>query len=291
MPHFNWTFDMGTIVGHAITVALILGIAWVITTIAATMIRKAITARIPRVREESPEQLAARSQTLSGVTVKAVNILVWTIAFITILSEFGVNISALLATVGVASLALGFAAQNIIRDYLYGFFIISEDWYRVGEVANVAGIGGQVVDIQLRRTVLRDLDGALHNIPNGQIQMGSNLTRDFGRVNLDIEVGYGEDLERVMRVINDECAQLKADPTWGPNLITEPAAVRVNALGASGIAIKVLGDTKPMQQWAVMGELRLRLKKRFDTENIEIPWPHTKVYFGNAIPSRSEIGY
>ncbi|MEX0762058.1 MAG: mechanosensitive ion channel family protein [Dehalococcoidia bacterium] len=179
---------------------------------------------------------------------------------------------------------VGFAAQNIIRDYLHGFFILTEDWYRAGEVANVAGIGGLVVEVELRRTVLRDLNGTLHNIPNSKIEFGSNLTRDFARENLDVAVAYGEDLDRMIEVINDECAKLKEDATWGPDLLTQPAMARVYELGNSGIDIKILGDTKPIRQWAVMGELRLRLKSRFDLEGIEIPWPHTKVYFGNGMP-------
>ena len=122
-----------------------------------------------------------------------------------ILGTVGVNITPLLATVGVASLAVGFAAQNIIRDYFHGFFIVMEDRYRVGEVAIVAGIGGLMVDIGLRRTVLRDLNGAMHVIPSSKIELASSLTRDWGRINLNVAVAYKENLDRVIEVVNEVC--------------------------------------------------------------------------------------
>ena len=157
-----------------------------------------------------------------------------------------------------------------------------EDWYRIGEVVEAVGITGQVEDLDLRRTVLRDLSGTQHLIPNSNIPLASNLTRDWSRVNLNVSVGYGEDLENVFGIINDVCQQLKDDPEWGPHLITTPEAIRVDNLGEYGTDIKILADTQPAQQWALMGEIRRRLKDRFD-QGVEIPWPHTKVYFGNAL--------
>ncbi|MFC1872057.1 mechanosensitive ion channel family protein [Chloroflexota bacterium] len=183
---------------------------------------------------------------------------------------------------GVGGLAIAFAAQNLVRDFITGFFILLEDQYRVGDVVTVAGISGVVEEIGLRRTILRDLDGIVHSVPNGKVEISSNMTRKFSRVNMDISVGYGENLNRVIEVINAVCNEMAEDPTWKPDLITTPAVVRVNKLGDSGIDIKVVGDTKPSRQWAVMGELRLRIKNTFDAKGIEIPWPHTKVYFGNS---------
>jgi small conductance mechanosensitive channel len=240
-----------------------------------------IAARIPKIRDESADQLTARSTTLSGVVVQVVSAILWGVALVMILSVFGVDIGPLLAAIGVAGLALGFAAQNIIRDYLHGFFILMEDWYRVGEVASIAGVGGLVDAITLRRTVLRDLDGTMHVIPNSKVEMASNMARDWSRINLNVGVGYGEDLGRVSDVVNQVCQELQDDPTWGADLLTTPHVERVDNLGDSGIDIKIMADTKPAKQWALMGELRKRIKDRFDEEGIEIPWPHTKVYFGN----------
>ena len=283
MPTFAFDFDLATVAGNAISVALILVVTLVVWWLLKRLIPKIIAARIPRIREESPEELAHRSNTLANVAVGVMSFVLWIVAGMMVLSEVGVNIAPVLAAVGLAGLAVGFAAQNIIRDYLHGFFIIMEDWYRVGEVAIVAGIGGLVVDVDLRRTVLRDLNGTLHNIPNNKIELASNMTRDWARINLNVPVAYGEDLDHVFRVITEVGAELKEDEVLGPDLISAPRVERVDNFGDSGIEIKVLAETKPIRQWALTGELRKRLKKRFDEEGIEIPWPHTKLYFGNAL--------
>jgi small conductance mechanosensitive channel len=151
----------------------------------------------------------------------------------------------------------------------------------------VADIAGLVEDINLRRTVLRDLDGIVHVVPNGEIRVASNFTRGYSRVNLNISVSYGTDLDHAIAVINRVGKELSEDPQWAPLLITPPGVLRVDNLGDSGIDIKILGDTQPIKQWDVMGELRKRIKKAFDEEGIEIPWPHTKVYFGSQPPDHA----
>jgi len=281
----GFNFDLAGLISGALKTALIVGVVCVSVWLLKRILPRIIQVRIPKIREESPDELASRSGTLSGVLVSALSFIFWLVGGMMILSVFGVNTAPILAAVGLAGLAVGFAAQNIIRDYFYGFFILFEDWYRVGEVATVAGIGGLVQEITLRKTVLRDLNGTMHVIPNGKIELASNMTRDWARVNLDISVGYGEDLDRVFEVINDVCSQLQADPEFGPDLTADLKAVRVNSLGDHGIEIKILGDAKPIKQWGLAGELRRRLKDRFDQEGIEIPWPHTKVYFGNSFQS------
>jgi small conductance mechanosensitive channel len=177
---------------------------------------------------------------------------------------------------------VGFGAQGLIRDVFSGIFILLEDQYRIGDVVNVASIGGLVEEVNLRRTVVRDLDGVVHSIPNGEIKIASNLTKGYSRVNLNIPVAYGENLDRVIEVINRVGKEIAEDPKWRGDFISPPQVLRVDNLGDSGIEIKILGDTKPLRQWDIMGELRLRIKRTFDEERIEIPWPHTKVYFGNS---------
>ena len=122
----------------------------------------------------------------------------------------------------------------------------------------------------------------MHVIPNSQIDRASNLTRDWSRINLDVLVGYGAELDHVFAVINRVGEEMKADPALGVNLLSAPHVERVSRLADSGVEIKILAETKPIHQWALTGELRKRLKERFDAEGIEIPWPHTKVYFGNS---------
>jgi small conductance mechanosensitive channel len=279
---FDFNYELSAVATGAIRVLVIILVTIVVLWLLRKLIRRVITARIPRIREESTEQLATRAETLAGVVSRTISFVIWIVAFMMILSALGINVTPIIAAVGVAGLAVGFAAQNIIRDYFHGFFIIMEDWFRVGEVATISGESGLVVSMGLRRTTLRDLNGTMHVIPNGRIVQASNMTRDWARINLDISVGYGEKLDKVIQVINDVCQQFKEDPAWGSDLLTTPKVERVDNLGDSGIDIKILGDTKPMRQWALMGELRKRLKDRFDDEGIEIPWPHTKVYFGNA---------
>ncbi len=240
-------------------------------------------------RGESKEGMKRRADTLQGVFMGLGKLLIILLVIFMVLSEMEINIGPILAGLGIVGIAVGFGAQYLIRDLIAGVFILLENQYRVGDVARVADIWGLVEEVNLRKTVLRDLDGAVHHVPNGEIRVASNYTRRFARVNLDIPVAYGTDLDYAISVINRVCQELAADENWRERIITTPQVLRVNKLGDSGIDIKILGDVKPLEQWAVTGELRLRLKKVFDAEGIEIPWPHTKVYFGNA-PQNPEPG-
>ena len=229
------------------------------------------------------ERLDKRSKTLSGIITSTIGIAIGIVALFMILSEVGVDITPLLAGAGVAGIAIGFGAQHLIRDVLAGFFIVIEDQYAVGDVIKVANIAGGVEGINLRRTLLRDLDGVLHIIPNGEIRIASNLTKMWSRAHLNISVAYKEDLDRVMSVIRKMWEEMADDPDWGPFLISKtPWLLRVDEFGDSGITIKVVGETKPGKHWETMGEMRRRIKKVFDEEGIEIPWPHVKLYMGDT---------
>ena len=223
-----------------------------------------------------------RSQTLSNMMTWTLGLIIGVIALFMILSELGINITPLLAGAGVAGLAIGFGAQSLIKDFVTGLFILLEDQYNKGDVVKIAGVAGLVEEVNLRRTVLRDLDGILHTIPNGEITTASNYTRDWARVNLDVPVAYGEDLDHVFEVINRVGKELAEDEYFSKLIKTPPQVLRVQNFGDSGIDIRVLGDVRPMMQWEVTGELRKRLKKAFDDEGIEIPWPHVKLYFGGS---------
>lgn len=283
MPDFvNFNFDLAILVGSAIKVLIILIVTFIVVAIPKRVVPKAISVRIPKLRDETDGQLSQRSETLSRVVVKTISFAIWLVSIMTMLGAIGINTGPIIAAASVVGLAVGFAAQNIIRDYLHGFFIVMEDWFRVGEVASIAGVAGLVEDINLRRTILRDLDGTMQVVPNSNIRLASNMTRYWARINLDIGVGYGEDIDRVIAVINEECEKLKSDPQWGDQMLTTPSVSRVDNLGDISVDIKILGDTEPMSRVPLMGELRKRIKVRFDQEGIEIPWPHTKVYFGNS---------
>ncbi len=281
----SWFLESG------ITILIILLLAYiayrVIKVAIPRLVDRSVTVRGKKRRAK--EELAKRSQTLSHFLTGIAGIILIFITLLMILFELTIEIGPILASAGVLGIAVGFGAQSLIKDYLNGLFIILEDQYNKGDVAKIAGLVGLVVDVNLRRTVLRDLDGIVHSIPNGQITTTSNYTRDWARINLDISVGYGEDLEKVTKVINRVGKELAEDEYFGPLIKKPPQMLRVNKFGDSGIDIKILGETKPMKQWETTGELRKRLKKAFDEEGIEIPWPHVKLYFGESQPGKSLI--
>lgn len=231
---------------------------------------------------KAKEESIRRVKTITGMIVGAIGVIVSMLAGFMVLSEFNVDIGPLLASAGVAGIAIGFGAQSLIKDTLNGLFIVLEDQFNNGDVVKVGGVSGTVEDLNMRRTVLRDLDGIVHIIPNGQITIVSNYTREWARVNLNVPVAYSTNLDKAAEVINRVGREMTADPEFAPLIISAPQVLRVDKFGDSGIEIKILGDTKPMKQWMVTGELRRRLKKAFDQEGIEIPFPHTKLFFDNA---------
>jgi small-conductance mechanosensitive channel len=246
------------------------------------VIPKIIERAVHNARSEQTEQeMKKRSDTLVGVIVATLQIVIIFMYVIMLLTEMNINVTAVLTGAGVLGLAVGFGAQSLVKDVISGLFIILENQYRKGDVIKIAGESGVVEEINLRRTTLRDIDGVYHVVPNGEVKVSSNFTRQWSRVNLNVSVAYDTDLEKAIAIINRVGKEIAEDPQWKPTIISPPAALRVDNLGESGIEIKIMGDTKPSQQWAVMGELRLRLKKAFDKEGIDIPYPHTKIYFGN----------
>jgi len=281
MSDWNWDTVVNWLVEHGTRILIILVVGFVLWFV----LKKALPPMLRRIIKtdgESKNAIEKRTKTLLAIFMNTGRILIVLVAVLMVLSEVGISIGPVLAGFGIAGIAVGFGAQYLIRDLIAGIFIILENQYRVGDVARIADTTGVVEEINLRKTVLRDLDGIVHHVPNGEIRTASNYTRKFSRVNLNISVAYDTDLDHAISIINRVGQELADDEQWRKLIITPPTVLRVNNLGDSGIDIKILGDVKPLQQWAIMGELRLRLKKAFDAENIEIPWPHTKVYFGNA---------
>ncbi len=272
----------GWIGEHGWRIALIVVLAMLAIIAVGEFVPRLVVKTLARRAGEPEEEVGKRADTLSRVLVGTGQVVMLLMAAFMVLSELKIDITPILAGMGVAGIAIGFGAQSLVKDLVAGVFVIMENQYRVGDVVRIADVAGLVEDINLRRTVLRDLDGIVHTVPNGEIRVASNFTKEWSRVNLNVSVAYGEDLDRVISVINRVGKELSEDPEWAPSILTPPKALRVDNLGDSGIEIKILGETKPMRQWDVMGQLRLRLKKAFDKEGIEIPWPHTKVYFGNS---------
>ena len=234
--------------------------------------------------EQSEEELEKRAMTLISVIATTVQVVIIFIYFLMIARNLGMDVTSILAGASVVGVALGFGAQWLVKDIIAGLFIIMENQYRKGDVVKIAGESGVVEEINLRRTVLRDMDGGYHVVPNGEIRVATNYTKQLSRVNLVVKVAYETDLDKATAVIDRVGREMADDPKWKSSITSPPKAIRVDNLGESGIDIRIMGDTKPSEQWAVTGELRLRLKKAFDKEGIDIPYPHTKVIFGNLPP-------
>lgn len=263
------------LIAHGIKIALILIIAFLIIRVGKKIIERAIKRGVKDTTNEATEK---RQKTLIRIFSASLNIIVWLVAIMMILPEFGINVGPILAGAGILGVALGFGAQYMIRDFLAGLFIIIENQYRVGDVVCLDGTCGLVEDITIRKSILRDLDGAVHHIPNGEIKKASNLSKQFARVNLNIGISYGSNLEKVIEIVNRVGRELAEDPQWKDDIIKPPQFLRVDNFGESAVIIKILGETKPLKQWSVTGELRKRIKIAFDKEGIEIPFPQRVIH-------------
>lgn len=219
-----------------------------------------------------------REDTLIRIFTATLGVVVWLVAGLVVLQEAGFAVGPLLAAAGIAGLAFGFGGQYLIRDLISGLFIIMKNQYRVGDVVCFDGTCGLVEDVSLRMTTLRDLDGTVHHVPHGEIKKVSNLSKYFARVNLNIGVSYSADLERVIAVVNNVGQDLAGDPQWQDHIVKPPQFLRIDDFADSAVMIKILGETKPLKQWDVAGELRKRIKIAFDKEGIEIPFPQRVVH-------------
>ncbi len=273
LPLINeWLFD------HGVKIIIIFVIAFLLKRFSSIFIEKAIRRAVRPDKHTSKMAEEMREDTLISIFAQFVNITIWIFTAMLILAEIGINTAPLIAGAGVIGLALGFGGQYLIKDLIAGFFIILENQYRIGDVICVdGGKCGLVESIGLRTTVLRDLDGTTHFVPNGEVHIASNMSKDYSRVNLDIGVSYAADIDKVEKIINEVGKKLAKDPKWVDDIVSPPQFLRIDKFAESEIVIKILGDTKPLSQWKVAGELRKRLKKEFDKEKIEIPFPQITV--------------
>jgi len=220
-----------------------------------------------------------RAETLVGIMNTAVKIVVVAFGGLMILRELGIDIAPLLAGAGIIGLAIGFGSQALVKDVVTGFFILMENQFRVGDVIKTAGHAGIVERITLRTTVLRDLEGTVHIIPNGEVSSVSNLTYGWSRAVLDIGVAYKENVDRVMEVMLEVARAMAAEPAWAKIITEEPTILGVDSFDDSSVTIKIMIKTEPLSQWSVAREYRRRIKNRFDAERIEIPFPHRTLAF------------
>jgi small-conductance mechanosensitive channel len=223
------------------------------------------------------DEEAQRARTLTRVIHSTAVVALATIVVLMLLLELGVDVSPLIAGAGVAGVAVGLGTQTLIKDVIGGFFILLEDQFSVGDVIEVGDIAGGVEKMTLRATFLRDLEGTLHIIPNGEIRIVSNRTKDWSRAVLDLGVAYEEDIGRAMAALGEIGREFYRDEEFAPLLLEEPTVSGLEALGDWAMTIRIMVKTKPGKQWDVARELRRRVKETFEREGIEMPYPRQEV--------------
>ena len=227
--------------------------------------------------EHTDRERGQRLVTLTRVMLMLVRFVVWSIVILTVMAIWGIPMAPFVAAAAAIGVAVGFGAQNLVRDVIAGFFILVENQFGIGDVVAIGGVTGTVEAITLRTTVLRDLNGNEYHVPNGHIVVTTNMTQGFARVVADFGVSYSTDIDRAMDVILDESTALSEDPDWSSAFLGAPEMLGVNNLSDSAVEIRVLATVIPEMRWAVDREFNRRVKNRLDAEGIEIPYNYLKV--------------
>jgi len=233
--------------------------------------------------EGGDKEAEKRIRTLFGIIHAVGRVALWVVFIMILLGKFGINIAPILAGAGIIGLAVGFGAQELVRDIISGFFMILENQIRTGDIAILNGTGGAVEKIQLRTTTLRDFAGVVHVFQNGKISSLSNMTKEWSAAVLEIGVAYKEDIDQVIKIMEQVGEEMMKDDDFGPKFLEPIEVAGLDKFADSAIIIKARIKTKPVEQWAVGREYRKRLKKVFDAQNIEIPFPHRTIYWGEDI--------
>jgi len=252
----------------------------ILTLVALRMVRFLSTRMFTLSKKDKDIEIQKRIDTLSSVIRYVLFIGITIVASLMVMGEFGIEIGPVLAAAGIVGLAVGFGAQSLVQDVISGFFILLEDQIRVGDVVQIADKGGLVERITLRVVVLRDQAGNVHYVRNGQIQVVTNMTKDYGRYVFDIGIAYREDVDTVIEVIKQVDEELRQDPQFKEDILEPIEILGLDRFADSAVIIKARTKTKPIRQWAVGREFNRLLKKRFDEKNIEIPFPHLTLYMG-----------
>jgi len=283
------------------------GLAWLLTTglkivlivavvMVLTRLSRGLTRRLEKVflKGREDEESLKRARTLSGMIKQFLNSLIVVIAIMTILAALDIQIGPLLATAGIAGLAISFAAQSLIKDVINGFFIILWDQIRVGDVIEVAGRSGVVESVNLKMTVLRSLDGNVHYVPNSLIEVVTNMTKEYSRFVFDVGVSYFEDVDEVIRTLKEVDEELRADPQFSGSIVSPLEILGLDRFENSALIVKARTTTKPSKQWEISREFNRRLKKAFDSKGISFPFPHLTMFpgqnkQGQAAPLRVKL--
>ena len=283
---FTWlASEIGrTVIATIASIVAIALIATIVLEVATTLVDRYLT------QVDEKGELVERSQrarTLLPLARNALRVVVGVIAALMILSEIGLDIAPVLAGVGVAGLAIGFGAQTLVKDIITGLFILLEDSVAVGDVVTAGGHTGTVEAITIRTIRLRDLQGHVHTVPFSGVDTISNMTKEFSYYLIDMGVAYREDYDEVVEVMREVGAELQQDPEIGPNMLEPLEIMGLNSFGDSAVIVRARLKTKPLTQWATGREYNRRLKAAFDERGIEIPFPHTQIYFGEDKQGRA----
>ncbi|MBI5527502.1 MAG: mechanosensitive ion channel family protein [Deltaproteobacteria bacterium] len=272
-----WSKIEGWLVTSGLRIAVMAVVLWVFIKVV-----RAVGRRIIRfVEDDDPttkSEREKRAETLVRILDGSARIVALLAMLYVLLKELGVNVTPLLAGAGIAGIAIGFGAQSIVKDLFHGFFILLENQYRVGDVVKIGAVSGLVEEINLRTTVLRDIEGVKHVIPNGQVQTVSNMSFAWSRAVLDVGISYDADIDKAGAVMKDTAMQMRADPEFAEKVIEDPEVLGVESFGDHAVVLRLVMKTAPLAQWAVAREYRKRLKAAFDRAGIEIPYPQRVVH-------------
>lgn len=242
-----------------------------------SLVTKALSRQIQEMDGEDNSELDKRTETIFRVVRSTGIVLIVGTAVLMILTEFGVSVTPVLASVGFAGLALGLGAQTLVKDIISGLFILIENQYTVGDVIDVNGLAGSVEEMTLRATMIRGLDGTLHIVPNGEIRVVSNMTCDWSRAVVDVGIAYDADVDAAMETLNEIGEQMVEDTAVAPLLLEPPSVTGIEGLDDWAVRLRVLATTQPGQQWAVQRHLRRQIRLVFAEKGIEIAFPRQDV--------------
>lgn len=285
-----WDRVMGVLADPVLPILLIVAFALVLVRMVHVVVRQTLTAILDRAvldgtaQELSAVEVRKRIDTLDALATNVLRAFILLVALIMIMGELNLNIGPAVAGLGVVGIAVGFGAQSLVRDYFNGALILLENQFSVGDVVSIAGVSGSVEAMSLRRTTLRDLQGSVHTVPNGEIRVATNRTRVWARIDENIQVAYDSDIDGVVEAVNRVGQDMYEDPDWRRRLMEPPAVLRVEAFGESGVTLKVLGMVRAGEQWAAAGELRRRILAMFGERGFEIPFPHRVMISRPATP-------
>ena len=266
---------------HGLRIAIVFILSIILIRVVNSLVARLVRKIISRDSFVSEEEEKKREDTIIKILHRLSHILIWFGFVFFLLQEFGIPIAPLLTGAGILGMAVGFGAQSLVRDFITGLFIVTENQFRIGDVVCIGDYCGVVEDMTLRITKLREMDGTIHYIPNSEIRVASNKSKDFSKIDIKIGVAYHTDIDHLEKVINSIGEEIKRHQEYGKFVIETPHFLRIDEFGDSAIIVRIIGTVYPKKQYLIEGELNRIIKQRFEEEGIEIPYPTRTVVLQN----------